>query len=57
MSKKKEWLFKEFWDAVEKFNELAETGRYSSLSEIYKKLAEDFKCTEGRCSVRFQLIE
>jgi len=46
MSKKKEWLFQEFWEAIEKFNELAETGRYSSLSEIYKKLAEDFKCTE-----------
>jgi len=46
MAKKKEWSFKEVFEIVDKFNELAETGRYSSLAEIYNKLADDFNCTE-----------
>lgn len=46
MTKKKEWMTEEVWDIVEKFNELAETGGYSSLTQIYKKLADDFNCTE-----------
>jgi hypothetical protein len=46
VAQKKEWSFKEFWNVIEKFNEIAETGSYSSLADIYKKLAEEFKCTE-----------
>jgi len=46
MSKKKEWSFKEVHEILYKFNKLAETGRYSSLAEIYNKLADDFKCSE-----------